>query len=333
MELYPPDAPGRPTLGLVCLSGDGQVAFRNITRARFLGLGPTKRVQALRDVYWENVQRLHWALTYCHARDIRLYRLSSAIFPLADYKTGRDALHSLEHLLASVGRRAERLGIRLVLHPDQFVVLNSESAKTRRTSRVIMDKYALAFDLMGLPRSPASLMNVHGGKAGRGDELVAIIKDLPDGVRSRLTLENDEFSYSAADILDVCERAGVPMLFDCHHHVIHDRLATYDHESVARFTAAAAATWPDPALATYHVSNGDAAFRDRYHSRFITMMPRAFADVPYLEIEARGKEEAILALRRAWPATGDPDLTADYPLDKPTAAEKRAAEAEEAEAA
>ena len=310
----------------MCLSGDGQVAYRSITRARFLSLGPVKRVAALRAVYWDNIQRLHWALTYCHERHIRLYRVSAAIFPLADYKTGQDLLESMKHLLGSIGRRARRLGVRVIMHPDQFVVLNSETAKTRRVSKIIMEKYGLAFDLMGLPRSPEALLNIHGGKAGRSDELVAAIETLPENVRSRITLENDEFSFGVDDILDVSRRTGVPTLFDCHHHVIKEGLDSYDHPSVLDATLAAAATWPDPALATYHVSNGHEAFRDRYHSVFIDRMPAAFADVPWLEVEARGKEEAIFHLRRSWPECGD--ARCDRPMTKPTAAEKRAAAAE-----
>ena len=312
----------------MCLSSDGQCRYNAITRARFLSLGPGQRPEELRRIYWQNIQRLHWTLGYCARRDIRLYRVSSAIFPLSDYKTGDKILKSMSQALASVGRRAGRLGIRVVIHPDQFCVLNAERAKVCRTSVTILEKHALAFDLMGLERSPRNLMNIHGGKAGRADELVAQIKDLPDGVRSRLTLENDEYSYGAQDILDVCRRTGVPMVFDCHHHVIKEGLDDYNHPSVAEFTRLAAQTWPDPAQALYHVSNGETAFRDRYHSEFITMMPTAFRDVPFLEVEARGKERAIAALREQWPERSGP--AAGFPLRKPTAAERREAEAEAA---
>jgi UV DNA damage endonuclease len=314
-----------PELGLVCLSSDGQCRYRAITRARFLSLGPTQRPAELRRIYWQNLRHLDWTLGYCHRRGIKLYRISSNIFPLSDYATGQKVLESMAANLAGVGRRAKRLGIRLVIHPDQFCVLNAERRKVCRTSTIILEKHGLAFDLMGLSRTPWNLMNIHGGKAGRADELVAAIEQLPESVRGRLTLENDEYSYSAADILDVCQRAKVPMVFDCHHHVIKEELDDYAHESVTEYTRLAAETWPHPDMALYHVSNGDAAFRDRYHSQFITMMPPAYRHIPWLEVEARGKEQAIAALRNEWPqATGPAD---DFPLRKPTAAEKRAAEA------
>ena len=291
----------QPELGLVCLSSDQQCRYRTITRARFLALPQRHREPAIRALYWDNVQRLHWTLGYCARRNIRLYRVTSSLFPMSDDPLGESVLRSMSATLSSIGRRATSLGIRVVLHPDQFVVLNSENPATCETSRTILSKHALAFDLMGLPRSTWSLMNIHGGKGGHGDELVRAIRALPANVKRRLTLENDEYSFGAAEILDICKRARVPMVFDCHHHVIKERLDSYDHPSVARFTRLARETWPNPAWQVVHVSNGETAFRDRCHGQHITMIPRAFRSVPWIEVEAKGKELAIARLREAWP--------------------------------
>src|SRR5215213_2821721 len=53
---------------------------------------------------------------------------------------------------------------------------------------------------------------VRCGKGGRSERLIEQIGLLPDGVRSRIAFENDEYIYSAAEILDVCRRAGVPWI-------------------------------------------------------------------------------------------------------------------------
>lgn len=316
-----------PELGLVCLSSDEQCRFRTITRTRYLSLNDQERDVQLHSIYWDNIQRLHWTLGYCARRNIRLYRATSALFPMSDEPAGEATLRLMSAALSSVGRRAKKLGIRVVLHPDQFVVLNSENPITRSTSRLILEKHALAFDLMGLPKSTWSLMNIHGGKAGRVDELVEEIKDLPPAVKNRLTLENDEYSFGSEEILQVCRRARVPMVFDCHHHVIKEGLDSYDHPSVAKYTRLARATWPRPEWQVCHVSNGDSAFLDRYHSQHITMIPKAFREVPWIEVEARGKETAIAGLRECWPCRS---TAADgFPLRKATAAQKRAAADEE----
>ena len=243
---------------------------------------------------------------------------------MSDEALGRHVLEAMPAMLSSVGRRAQRLGIRILLHPDQFVVLNSESPQTVRNSRKILQKQALWFDLFGLEQSPWNLINLHGGKAGRADQLVCETENLPDNVRRRLTFENDEYSYSAAEMLEVCRRTDRPMVFDCHHHVIREKLDSYDHPSVRYYTEAARETWPSPDWQVCHVSNGDAAFLDRYHSEYITRMPESFRNVPWLEVEARGKERAILGLRQHWPETGNADP--GRPLRKATVRQRAAAE-------
>ena len=42
--------------------------------------------------------------------------------------------------------------------------------------------------------------------------------DLPENVRSRLTLENDDVSYTVSDLLPVCEKLSIPLVYDVHHH-------------------------------------------------------------------------------------------------------------------
>ena len=291
----------RPRLGLVCITYSDECRFRTITRSRFLSLAEPERRAALERVYWENLDRLHWALGYCARRGIQLYRVTSALFPLSDEQLGADVLSGMAAVLSSFGRRAERLGIRVLMHPDQFVVLNSESPAVAATSRVILEKHAFAFDLLGLPRSAWAAVIVHGGKSGRADALVEAVRALPEGVRSRLVLENDEYAFGADEILDVCRRAGVPMVFDAHHHVIKEKLDSYEHPSVAAMVKAARATWPDPAWQVVHLSNGKDGFLDRQHSEFISAVPSSYARAPWIEVEARGKELAIERLRAAWP--------------------------------
>ena len=285
-------------LGLVCLTFSEQCRFRTITRTRYLALPARGRESALQELYWCNLQRLQWTLRFCANQRIRLYRMISSMFPMSDTATGVRTLTGMSAMLSAVGRRLMTLDMRMILHPDQFVVLNSESAKVRRTSITIMEKHALAFDLMGLPQTPWAAMILHGGKSGRGEELIRIIGDLPATIRDRLVLENDEYAYGAAEILNICQRAKVPMVFDNHHHAIKEKLDDYEHPSFREMVLAARDTWPDPSWQIVHLSNGHGAFRDRAHSHLIERSPAAFADVPWIEVEAKGKECAIAGLRK-----------------------------------
>jgi UV DNA damage endonuclease len=299
--------PGRaraatPQLGLVCQTSTEEVRFRTITRSRFLALPEEQKAPRLRELYEHNLRRLYGALAYCNAHGIHLYRASCQLFPIDDPPRD-EVLVELAPAMAGFADRARRLGVRVLMHPDQFVVLSSDSPNVVETSVQILSRHARVFDYLGLPRSPWSCLILHGGKGGRSDRLIETIGRLPESARSRLVLENDESAYGAAEILDVCRRAGVPMVFDAHHHLCREKLDSYDHPSIAEFTAAARDTWPRPEWQLVHISNGLGSFCDPRHSDTITTMPEAFEDVPWIEVEAKAKEQAVVALRRMWPPT------------------------------
>ncbi len=290
----------RPELGLVCITASDAVRYRTVTRKRLLTLTETEQQQVLQELYKTNLERLNKAIDFCATHDIQLYRLTSALFPFADTELGAEILISMAVELAKVGDHAQTLGIRIVLHPDQFVVLSSDNPSVIENSLKILATHAQIFDLLKLPRSPWALMNIHGGKSDRSERLIQVIRDLPDSIRNRLTLENDEYAYSAAEILAVCHQAGIPMVFDAHHHVIHEQLDSYDHPSVAEMLQAARTTWQNPAEQLVHISNGKTAFADPQHSDLITRMPSCYREAPWIEVEAKKKELAIEKLRQEW---------------------------------
>ena len=63
-------------------------------------------------------------------------------------------------------------------------------------------------------------------------------------------------------------------------------------------------TWLNPAHQLVHISNGREGFNDRQHSDLIEVMPSSYLSAPYIEIEAKMKEEAIRGLR-SWAATAE----------------------------
>lgn len=291
-----------PHLGLVCITTSKDVRYRTVTRKRLLEQPEPGQRKVLDSIYRDNLQTLDGALEFCRSKDIRLYRLPSSIFPFFDEDVGREVMRELAPALARTGARARELGLRLVMHPDQFVVLSSDSPEVVANSVKILQMHADIMDLLLQPRSPWALLEIHGGKANRSDALVARIAGLPDAIRLRLGLENDEYAYSAAEIHDVCARSGLPMVFDAHHHIVHEKLDSYDDPSVAEMLARARETWPDPAWQLVHISNGREGFNDRQHADLIATMPGSYAQAPWIEIEAKLKEEAIAGLR-GWPTT------------------------------
>jgi UV DNA damage endonuclease len=292
--------PVQPNLGLVCITLSNEVRYRTITRKRLLPLPLYEQEELLAQLYLHNIGTLLRAIDYCTANNIRLYRISSQIFPFADEAVGIEVLGRFQKELGEVGQLAMERDIRMVVHPDQFVVLNSDSPEVVQNSIKILSMHARTLDYLQQPQSCWSLLEIHGGKGKRGEQLIATIGDLPTNVRTRLALENDEYIYSADEIVEICRAAEVPMVFDAHHHVCHEKIESYSDPSIAAFVEAAATTWPARAWQLAHISNGREFFTDRRHSDLITIMPDAYRQLPWIEIEAKSKEVAIRHLQEGW---------------------------------
>lgn len=285
-----------PHLGLVCITNSKEIRYRTITRKRLLEASPERQRELLDDIFRDNIQTFDAALRYCQREGISLYRIPSSIFPFADEDIGREVLDKFSGTLGRSGARAIERSVRLVMHPDQFVVLSSDSEDVVVNSIKILQMHADIMDLLQQPRSPWALLEVHGGKSDRSDRLVEAIAALPDAIRCRLGLENDEYSYSAEQIWEICKRSGLPMVFDAHHHIVHEKLASYDDPSVGEMLLKARDTWSNPAHQLVHISNGRTAFNDRQHSDLIDTMPSSYRAAPWIEIEAKFKEAAISKL-------------------------------------
>ncbi len=287
-------------LGLVCITTSDAVRYKTVTRKRLLSFDEVTQIEMLRALYTENVARVEKAVEFCAANEISLYRLTSGLFPFSDEEIGANILTEFAEPLAETGKKALENGLRIVMHPDQFVVLSSDSEDVIKNSVKILKMHAATLDLLGQPRSEWATMNIHGGKGDRIDKLVDSIEKLPEEILTRVAFENDEYSYSSNQILEVCRRAQVPMVFDAHHHICREKLDDYNNKSVEDAFWAARATWKNPENQLVHISNGREHFQDRAHHDLVFEMPDVFRFASWIEVEAKHKELAINKIKNEW---------------------------------
>ena len=157
-------------------------------------------------------------------------------------------------------------------------------------------------DTMGAPRNHKAKINIHLG-ATYGDKTSAVerfinnFQKLPDSVKSRLTLENDDKKnmYSTHDLYSmVYKRTGIPIVFDYHHHKFCNDQDLSEQEALEM----AGSTWPEDITQTCHYSESALLKENKQ------VMPNAHSDYIYEEIqdygnnvdiivEAKKKEEAL----------------------------------------
>lgn len=294
--------------GLCCLFAQHPIHFRTTTAKALAGLEREGQLAKLATLCLHNAQHLLLALDTVNRLGIRAFRVSSPLFPRYTHpQAGYDltALPGAEELATVLGQvRAcrQKHDIRLSLHPDQFVVLGSPAPEVAANGARELEYQGLLAERIG-----AEVITLHGG-GGYGDKraakerFIARFAQLSERVRSRLALENDDVTYTPADLLPLCEQLGIPLVYDVHHHRCNP-----DALEVAEATRLALASWHRVGREPYfHVSSPREGWHGRNprpHADYID--PADFPDcwlnldvACTVDVEAKAKELAVLRLMR-----------------------------------
>ncbi len=289
-------------LGLCCVFKEEPIKFRITTARELKKFSRAEQIAKLSELCRHNAETLLNALKYCSDNGIGDFRIGSDIIPL---RTHPEVGYNLDDLLkydalsslfSECRSFAKENNIRTTLHPDQFILLSSPHHNVTENSITELIHQAEIAELTN-----ADVINIHAGGT-YGDKKEAIkrlkseINSLPDSVRSRLTLENDDRQYSPADLLPICEEMKIPLVYDVHHHRCHT-----DNLSVEQATELALKTWNREPL--FHLSSpkeGWESKNPRLHHDYIDVhdFPECWTELDItIEIEAKAKELAIKKLK------------------------------------
>ena len=288
-------------LGLCCMFRDQPIKFVTTTAT---AIGKMKRSDAvikLSRLCMENADALLASLQFCAANNIGCFRIISLILPIkthpelgyevSDLPEGDDIIRRFKEC----GKFVRKFHMRTCFHPDQFVVLNSP-----RTDVVEKSVLELEYQAEVAEWVEADVINIHGGGA-YGDKQKALadfartLDKLSPRVRSRLTVENDDTTYTPTDLLPVCQSTGIPLVYDVHHHRCNP-----DELSIEDATMLALATWNREPL--FHISSPiegwDGPKPERHHDFIdVSDFPKCWRRKAItVEVEAKAKEVAVAKL-------------------------------------
>ena len=236
--------------------------------------------------------------------NVKVFRLSSEFFPWASEYKFKDLPQYLriKTLLAGCGHYAQRNGIRLTCHPGPFNVLTSPHEHVVQNTLTDLRIHGEIFDMMGLERTPYNKINIHcngvyGDKQSAMDRFCKNFERLPNSVKHRLTVENDDKAsmYSVKDLMYIHERIGIPIVFDYHHH----KFCTGDLTEQEALELAIS-TWPKDIKPIVHYSEskalheGDEKVKPQAHSDYINELPNLYGNDVDVMVESKAKELAIM---------------------------------------
>lgn len=278
---------------------------KTLTFTRWKKLDEHERNAQLHYVTKQNLEHTLRMIHYNIAQEIYLYRYSSSIVPLATHPEIRwDYLTPFKDLFSEIGSLVKKYKLRTSFHPNQFTLFTSDKPHITENAVIDMSYHYDVLEAMGLEND--AIINIHvggayGNKQSATDRFHTNIKQLPPLIKKRMTLENDDKTYTATETLTICQKEQIPLLFDYHHFMANKD----EHETIEDLLPEIFNTWSWYGLQPkIHVSSPKSEKEFRSHADYVDLdflkpllmvLKEMNVDLDFM-IEAKQKDKAALKL-------------------------------------
>jgi UV DNA damage endonuclease len=305
--------------GLVCISEllrdkNPELAFKTMTRTQFLKKNRDESIGELSRRISHNLTVTIETLKHCKEVGIKHYRLSCKLFPLVTDPTLKIQVellpywNILEQKLMEIGRVSRELNITMSIHPDQFVVLGSNSDDICAKSIAELNFHAWVLDQMKMPQTHQCPINIHPSLSNFEsaekfvDKFILNFFRCDMGVRNRLVLENEDKGFwTCSNLYDYFHNYMkqaysfyFPLTYDNLHDtanpsILPDGSVVSFKNNFMRFFQ----TWDFPPV--FHWSEAEVGTKRNHAKNLTTAPPDMGLDVTW-EIEVKGKDKAFIHL-------------------------------------
>ncbi|MDG5789584.1 UV DNA damage repair endonuclease UvsE [Evansella sp. AB-P1] len=261
-----------------------------------------RKLERLAESNLENCYRL---LKHNLAHDIHFFRLSSKLIPLATHEELKEwnYLAPIKPVLKKIGNFIKKHNMRIDFHPDHFVILNSSKQEIFLNSLKMLRLHRQLLKGMNMDITHRCVMHVGGSYKDKDTALERFIDNwsfVPEEIQRMIMLENDDKSFHSKDVLYLCEKLGIPLVFDYHHHLVNHEREEWreDWERIVN-------TWSfSPFPIKMHISSPKNDKEFRHHADFIQLemflqfLNEIKGSVPQIDcmIEAKQKDRALFKL-------------------------------------
>jgi len=252
----------------------------------------------------DNCKDLLEIIKWNNENGFNFFRITSNLFPWSSEYNLSDMPDYKEicSILSNVGEYVKENDMRITSHPGPFNVLTSPHPHVVENCINDLSIHGEVFDLMNLSRTPYNKINIHIGGA-YGDKVSAMKRfcenfhRLPESVKTRLTVENDDKAtmYSVVDLYEgVYCKIGIPIVFDYHHHrFCTGGLTEEDALEVA------ISTWNNITPVVHYsesrnIEQEDDKIRPQAHSDYVYDYIDTYGNRVDIMVEAKAKELAVL---------------------------------------
>ena len=297
-------------LGYVAMSVELQNASpsQTMTFAQFNKIKDREAaIRKLERIAESNIDNCLRLLKHNAGNQIHFFRLSSRLIPLANHEDllDWDFIKPLKESLKKIGDYLIDHPMRIDFHPDHFVVLNTPNKDILANALKTLVMHKNLLKGMEIDTEHRCVLHVGGGYEDKEKALEQFIHNwgyIHPSIQRMIMLENDDTTFTVKETLYLCEKLGIPMVFDYHHHLANNEELDWkeDWERIIN-------TWRISSLPVkMHISSPRSEKEYRAHADFVD--PEMFLEfiqaikgtVPEIHcmIEAKQKDAALFQLMR-----------------------------------
>jgi UV DNA damage endonuclease len=295
-------------LGYVAMSVELQNASpsQTMTFAQFSKIKDRDAaIRKLERIAESNIDHCLRLLKHNVGNQIHFFRLSSRLIPLANHEDllDWDYMKPLKESLKRIGDYLNMHPMRIDFHPDHFVVLNTPNKEILSNALKTLVMHMKLLKGMDIDTEHRCVLHVGGGYDNKEMALEQFIHNwgyIQPSIQKMIMLENDDTTFTVKETLYLCEKLGIPMIFDYHHH-----LANHEEVEWQQDWERIVTTWKESQLPVkMHISSPRSDKEFRAHADFVD--PEMFLEflnaikgtIPEIHcmIEAKQKDAALFRL-------------------------------------
>ncbi len=165
-----------------------------------------------------NLGVLDKIIEYNISQGISMFRITSDLIPFGSSPINSLPWHDIfASQFQKIGEKIKKSRMRVSMHPGQYTVLNSKDEDVVYRAVKDLEYHEKILAAMGLDNQHKIILHIGGVYQDKEEAMKRFCRQyeaLSDEIKGRLIIENDDKSYTIADVLSIGELMGIPVVFD-----------------------------------------------------------------------------------------------------------------------
>ncbi|MBH1941853.1 UV DNA damage repair endonuclease UvsE [Mobilitalea sibirica] len=189
----------------------------------------------IRRITLANLSALEKMIDYNIKMGIKLFRISSDIIPFGSHPENQIRWwEEYREVFSAIGDKIIKSGMRVSMHPGQYTVLNAPNPQVVENAIRDLQYHDRFLTALGMDQKCKLVLHIGGVYGDKEKASKAFIHNygyLPQNIKDRLIIENDDKNYTIEEVLKISHAIGAPVVFDNLHHEVNPPIEQLSEEA------------------------------------------------------------------------------------------------------